>query len=233
MLDYSLHDNLLTERPDDMSAQPHPSTNYDREAFINLMLQRGTLVTKTDIVAVFNNMEETAAYIIENGSTINLPLFSTSFSISGVFEGATDSFDSARHKLNVTVRKGIVLRDAEQRVKVSKVNASSPQPYIIEVRDSVSGNVDSILTSGGVVELAGVHIKLLGANPEVGLYFIAEDNTETKAVTIITNKPSQLIAIIPVLAAGVYRIKVVTQCSGGKEWKEPKEVRYSKKLTVS
>ncbi len=57
MLEYSLHDNMLTERTDDMSAHMHSRENYDRDAFINLMLQRGMLVTKTDIVAVFTNQE--------------------------------------------------------------------------------------------------------------------------------------------------------------------------------
>ncbi len=233
MLGYSLHNNPLTERTDDMSAQTHPGQSYDREAFINLMLQRGTLVTKTDIVAVFNNMEETAAYLIENGDTINLPLLNTGFSITGVFEGATDSFDAARHKLNVNVRKGTVLREAEKRVKLSKITAPSPQPQIIEVKDSISGVVDTALTAGGAVELAGINIKLSGDKPEVGLYFVAENGTETKAATVITNKPSQLIALIPALAAGVYNIKIVTQYSSSNLLKEAKTTIYAKPLTVA
>jgi hypothetical protein len=233
MLDYSLHDNLLTDRTDDMSAQTHPKQSYDRDAFINLMLQRGTLVTKTDIVAVFNNMEETAAYIVENGDTLNLPLLNTSVSISGVFEGATDVFDPARHKLNVNVSKGKVLRDAERRIKVSKISAPAPQPQILEVRDSVSGAVDTVLTSGGAVEVQGSSIKLSGERPETGLYFVAEDGAETKAATIVTNKPSHLIALIPALAAGTYKLKVVTQYNSGKDLKEPKTTVFGKPLTVA
>ena len=57
MLKYSLSENLLTERPDDYSAQAQPTASHDREAIINRMLQRGTLVNRTDIVAVLNNLE--------------------------------------------------------------------------------------------------------------------------------------------------------------------------------
>jgi hypothetical protein len=178
-------------------------------------------------------MEETAAYIVENGDTLNLPLLSTGFSITGVFEGATDSFDPARHRLNVNVRKGTVLRDAEQRVKLAKVTAASPQPQIIEVKDSVSAAVDTSLTANGAVELAGINIKIAGDKPENGLYFVSESGSETKAVTVITNKPSQLIALIPALAAGVYRVKVVTQYGSGKDLKEPKTTLYPKILTVA
>jgi hypothetical protein len=233
MLEYSLHENLLTERKDDYVAQTHSKTVYAREQFIELMLQRGTLVTKTDIVAVLNNIEETVAYIVENGGMLNLPLFNTSFSISGVFESALDTFDPNRHKLHVNIHKGVLLRDAEKEVKVTKVNAQSPQPQVLEVKDSVSGKVDKILTAGGAVEIDGINIKLAGNKDTVGLWFVAEDGSETKAVTIIANKPSQLIALIPQLGiGGNYQVKIATQYSGSWDWKEPKSTVYGKVLQV-
>ncbi|MDR1680020.1 MAG: DUF4469 domain-containing protein [Prevotellaceae bacterium] len=233
MLNYSLHDNALTKRANDMWAQTHPKLHYDRKAFINLMLERGTLISKTDIIAVLNHMEETAAYIVENGGTLKLPLFNTNFSISGVFEGANDAFDPTRHKLCVNVVKGTVLRKAEQRVKLSKANISWCQPQIHQIKDSISGSVDTILTAGGAVEILGIKIKLLGDKPETGLYFVAEDGTTSKAEVIIRNKPSQIIALIPALKAGRYRIKVVTQFTGGRKTTEPKVTYNTKPLLVS
>jgi hypothetical protein len=233
MLHYSLHENPLTERTDDFVAQPHPGASYNREQFIDLMLQRGTTVTRTDIVAVFNTAEETGVYIIENGGTFNLPLMVTGFRMPGVYEGATDSYDPARHSLHATVNKGVLIREAEKRVKVEKINTPTPQPQILEVKDSVSGSVDTVLTAGGAVEIAGINIKITGEKPETGLYFVAESGAETKAVTVVTNKPSQLIALIPALPAGAYRIKVVTQYSGGTQLKEPKATAFPKLLTVA
>jgi hypothetical protein len=233
MLNYSLHENPLTERKDDFTAQAHPSASYNRDQFIELMLQRGSMVTKTDIVAVLNAIEETAAYIIRNGGTISLPVMNTSFSISGVFESPMDTFDPHRHKLHVNIRKGTVVRDAEAAVKLSKITAAVPQPQILEVKDSVSGKVDEILTSGGAVEINGIHIKITGTNEATGLWFVAEDGTETQAVTIITNKPAQIIALIPPLTAGgVYRVKIATQYAGGKDLKEPRTTVFDKALTV-
>jgi hypothetical protein len=233
MLEYSLHENVLTERKDDYAAQTHSKTVYTREQFIDLMLQRGTLVTKTDIVAVLNDVEETVSYIVKNGGMVNLPLMNIGFSISGVFDGAMDTFDPHRHKLHVNVSKGTLLRDAEKEVKLTKVNAPSPQPQILEVRDSVSGKVDEILTSGGAVEISGIHIKLTGNNDTVGLWFVAEDGTETQAATIVTNKPAQIIALIPPLnIGGNYQVKIATQYSGAKDLKEPKVTVYNKTFTV-
>ncbi|MDR3327897.1 MAG: DUF4469 domain-containing protein [Prevotellaceae bacterium] len=232
MLNYSLHENLLTERTDDYAAQAHASAVYTREQFISLMLQRGTLVTKTDIVAVLNNIEETVAYIIENGGQLNLPLFNTSFSISGVFEGAVDSFDPNRHKLHVNLHKGTLVRDAEKLVKVAKVNTPSPQPQILEVRDSVSGEVDTALTSGGVVEINGINIKISGDEHVCGLFFVDEGNNEIKAVTLVSNKPATVFAIIPELPHEDYRVKIVTQYSGHRDLREPKTTVFNRVLKV-
>ena len=234
MLEYSLHENLLTERKDDYAAQTHSKTVYTREEFIDLMLQRGTLVTKTDIVAVLNNIEETVTYIVKNGGMLNLPLFNISFSISGVFDGALDSFDPNRHKLHINLSKGTLLRDAEKEVKLAKTNAPLPQPQILEVKDSVSGKVDDVLTAGGAVEIDGINIKLAGDSDSVGLWFVLADGTETKAVTVVTNKPSQIISLIPqqLQAGSNCQLKIVTQYSGGKNLKEPKTTVYGKTFTV-
>ena len=84
MLKYTLVENQLTERPNDYMAQTIAVRAYDKEAIIALMLRRGTLLTRTDVLAVLNGLEETVADIIKDGGTVNLPLFNTSFSISGV-----------------------------------------------------------------------------------------------------------------------------------------------------
>ncbi|MDR2126527.1 MAG: DUF4469 domain-containing protein [Prevotellaceae bacterium] len=232
MLEYSLHENVLTDRKDDYSAKTHPKVSYNKEEFIDLMLQRGTLMTKTDALAVLNNIEETAAYVISNGGTLNLPLFHTGFSISGVFEGSTDSFDPHRHHLHVNISKGTLLRAIEQDVKLTKVNTASPHPQILEVKDSVSGKIDEALTAGGAVEIDGVNIKISGDSHLCGLYFVDENGAETKALTLIHNKPSTVLALIPMLAAGNYRVKIVTQYTGSYNWKTPKTTVFGATLQV-
>lgn len=232
MLEYSLSENQLTERPDDYSAQTHSVESLDKEAIINRMLRRGTLLTRTDILAVLNNFEETTVEALLEGCTVNLPLFNTSFSISGVFESPLDSFDGNRHKLNINLTKGILLRNAEKEVKFEKTNVASPQPQIQEIKDSISGTANERLTSGGVVEVRGYNLKIEGDNPACGLWFVNENGTETKATILIENKPSRIIAMIPLLDEGNYQVKVVTQHSGSSLLKTPKVYTYIKSLTV-
>ena len=233
MLKYSLVENQLTERPDDYSAQTHSVSSLDKEAIIIRMLHRGTLLTRTDILAVLNGFEETITDALLEGNSVNLPLFNTSFSISGVFESPLDNFDGTRHKLNINLTKGILLREAEQKVKFEKTNTPLPLPQIQEIKDSVSGLVNERLTAQGVIELRGYNLKIEGDDTSCGLWFIKENGAETKAEIMVENKPSKIIAMIPALPPAQYQIKVVTQHSGGGVFlKTPKFFIFPKMLNV-
>ena len=234
MLKYSLVENLLTDRPDDYSAQTHSMTSLDKEAIITRMLQRGNLLTRTDILAVLNGFEETVTDALLEGNNLTLPLFNTSFSISGVFESPLDIFDGNRHKLNINLTKGVLLRNAESKVKFEKTTAPVPLPQIQEVKDSLSGTVNERLTAGGVIEVRGYNLKIEGSRPECGLWFVAENGAEVKSGVVIENKPARVIAMIPALASGNYQVKVVTQYSGGGRLIVlPKQFVYPKRLVVN
>ena len=232
MLHYSLLENLLTERQDDYSAHTHTAASLDKEAVITRMLSRGTLLTRTDILAVLNGLEETVAEALLEGNTVTLPLFNTSFSISGVFDSPLDVFDKHRHRLHINLSKGTLLREVEQKIKLEKVNSPAPQPSIQEVKDSVSGTVNEILTSKGVVELRGFNLKIEGDDLTCGLWFTV-NGQDFKAAVLIENKPSKIIAMIPELPAGECTVKVATRYTGsGTLLKAPKQVIFNKTLVV-
>jgi hypothetical protein len=233
MLKYSLVRNPLVDKPEDYTAQTSGSDTYDKAKFIKRLLGKGSLVTETDALAVLNAIESTVADIISEGSTINLPLFNTSFSISGVFDGAHDSFDNNRHKLNINITKGTLLRNLEKSIICEKAGPTGPVPRIQEVKDSLSGRLNEMLTPGGVVEIYGYNLKIQGETPPCGLWFIKEDdNSSFQAQVLITNKPSVVIGVIPDLLPGNYRVKIVTRFSGGRELKEPKSLIYPLPLSA-
>ena len=233
MLQYSLLENLLTDRPDDFSAQTHSIATLDKEAIITRILNKGTLLTRTDILAALNGFEEAVSEALLEGYSLTLPLFNTSFSISGVFESILDTFDGNRHKLNINLTKGTLLRKTEKEVKFEKTNPATALPNIQEVRDSISGTVNERLTRNGVVEVRGYNLKIDGTDPACGLWFVAEDGTETKAAVMVENKPSRIIAMIPDLPGGNWQMRVSTQFTGSnKLLKTPKTFVFPKSLTV-
>ncbi len=232
MIKYYLTENHLTKRDEDYTAQVQSASSFDKDALVDRMLGRGTLLTKTDILAVLNSFDETVCDILKEGSTINLPLFNTAFSISGVFEGATDSFDPNRHDININLSRGTLLRELNTDLRVEKVSTPVASNNIIEVKDSVTGKVNETITSGGVLEIYGSGLKIAGDSSEVGVYFVATDGGSTKVSTIVQNKPSSLIVLVPKLDSGDYNIKIVTQYAGGKDLKEPRSIIFDHILTV-
>ena len=230
MVEYSLTENTLTSAKGDYRAQINDVRSYDKEALISRILQRGTLLTRTDILAVINAMEETIVDIHKEGGTVTLPLFS----IAGVVKGTDDSFEPGRHRLNITVQKGKLLKRTQQEIHLQKVDFNPAQAHIYRVTDVVSGTDNEKLTPGGVVKISGTRLKISGKDTKVGLWFVAANGTETKADHLVRNMPSELTAIIPSLTAGKYHIKLVTQYSGGtKELKTTKSLTYDMELTVS
>ena len=69
-----------------------------------------------DILAVLNNFFEVAVGITASGETINTDLFKTNLSISGVFDGAGDTFDKSRHSIRVNTNAGKLLKEALTKI---------------------------------------------------------------------------------------------------------------------
>ena len=196
-LKYSLIENLLTEHPDDYNAHPQEVSSHDLESIISQMLEKGSTVTRADILAVLNNFFEVAAGITAIGETINTDLFKTGLSISGVFDGAGDTFDKSRHSIRVNINAGKLLKEALAKIQVEKTTARESIPYVLEVKDSVSGSVNDQITSGGVLEITGSRLKVEGDNAANGVYLVAADGTKNKVPTLVENKPARLFVILP------------------------------------
>ena len=234
MLKYALRENLLTPAPDDYMAQAADVRSYTLDEIIDLMMEKGTTLTRADVAATLQVYGEVVSAIIKDGSAVNTPLMNTSMSISGVFNGANDSFDKKRHTVNLNITAGTLLRDAVTKVKCEKTEGVSTDPYITEVTDIVTGTVNTTLTKGGVVQLVGSRLKFDAKDEAQGIFFVPETGEAVRAAVIAENKPARLMAIIPAdLAAGTYYIEVRSKHSGGgKPLKAVKAGRFAKPLTV-
>ena len=106
--------------------------NLEQEEIIDLMMRRGTTLTKADVTAVLQVYAEVVGELTSDGSAVNTPLFNTSFSVTGVFTSMTDSFDKSRHSVSLNV--GASLREAAKSVRTEKVEGSNTDPYITEAQ---------------------------------------------------------------------------------------------------
>ena len=235
MLKYSLRENLLTPAPDDYMAQTADVRSYTLDEIIDLMMEKGSTLTRADVAATLQVYGEVVSAIIKDGSAVNTPLMNTSMSISGVFDGANDSFDKKRHTVNLNITAGTLLRDAVIKVKCEKTEGVSTDPYITEVTDIVTGTVNTTLTKGGVVQLVGSRLKFDAKDTAQGIFFVPETGEAVRAAVIAENKPARLMAIIPAdLAAGTYYVEVRTKIIGSSQKsKTLKTGRFDKPLTCT
>ena len=232
MLKYSLRENLLTPAPDDYMAQVTDTRSYSLEEIIDLMMDKGTTLTRADVAAVLQVYGEVCSSIVADGAALNTPLVNTALSVSGVFNGANDSFDRKRHTVNLNLSAGTLLKEALPKIKCEKTEGASTNPYITEVKDVVSGKTNETLTKGGVVQLTGSRLKFDAKEAEQGIFFVPETGEAVRATVIAENKPARLMAIIPDLAAGTYYVEVRTKVdTKGKTLKTLKTGRFNKPLT--
>ncbi len=232
-LNYFLINNHLTPDPNDQTTVVTGVKSYNDEEIAERMLRRGSTVTKADILAVFQNLVTEISYIVSEGDAVNSALIQATPSISGKFNDVRDSFDPSRHKLNYNLRFGKTVRDAMRKTKATKVATPETGPIISMIRDSVSGQADGTLTSGGSLEIFGSRLKVIPDMEGNGAFFIGADGTEYPVVTLVDNKPSRLIVLIPTLPAGDYILEVRTNFSGSSvPVKQIKIVRYAKTLAV-
>ncbi|MDX1636774.1 MAG: DNA-binding domain-containing protein [Balneolaceae bacterium] len=215
---YSLVPNHLTDDPNDHMAivQDQPARTIDD--IIDRMVERGSTVTRADILSVIEEYQAVVASFLEEGDRINTPLFRTSASISGVFEDPTDRFERGRHYVRLNVNPGPRIAEIAETLSVEKVAADRTQPVLEQFKDFGSDTLNETVTPGNAAEISGSHLKVDTGDDDQGIFFIAGDGTETKVETIMRNMPANLIFMVPEgLASGEYELEVRARPRGHKD----------------
>jgi hypothetical protein len=159
--------------------------------------------------------------------------FSLHTRLGGTYHSERDRIDPS--KITIGFRELAPLKALLARIEVENEGLAGDGAYIDEVADAHSGTLNSALTPGGMLHIAGHKIKVEGDKPEVGLWFIAADGTRTKVTeNLAVNRPAEVIALVPALAPGAYRLEIVTQYTGsGVTLKEARTIKAEPELTVA
>ena len=230
---YSLSLNLLTPDPNDFFAVPENVRVFIFEEILKRINLRYTGLTPTQLYAAAKELFEEICLIVENGDAVITPIVNIYPGMTGVYNGATDSFDPKRHRCRANLTAGTQLNAAVKKIKTEKIVVPESLPYILEVKDILSDSVNDILTPGGVIQLRGCKLKLAPTIPEDGIYLTEENGAVVKLATLVENKPARLMAMIPAdLPQGIYTLEVKASATAGKPLKAPKKGVFNKPLTV-
>ena len=231
---YALFENHITADPDDYMAMVEISGSADGDSLVQDIIDQGTTVNKPDILAVTAALKLACQRRVEEGQRVNYFGMVEFFPrIKGVFTGPMDSFDEARHRIDVGANPGSELREAVRvGATVQKVEALKPSPNPIEYRDMGSDTSNDTVTINNIGQLSGSRLKSDPNEADEGLYFVADAGGETKVVTVQKNKPAQLVFLVPNLTAGTYHLEVRARMGSGTSAREMRIGRLDSALTV-
>ncbi|MDR2783271.1 MAG: DUF4469 domain-containing protein [Treponema sp.] len=234
MLEYTLEENLLTDEAGDYRGQVVNVTSYTGGELADRIMKIGAGLTRSDVASVLEAAKQVIADIIAEGGAVHFELFNAYPSIQGVFNGPDEAFDPAKHKVRINLHPGAALRSAVSQIKLKRVAAVLTGTVITSVVDVKSGTVNNKLTPGRDIKIAGAKLKIAGDDPSAGLYFVpaAGDPVKVDPTDIVVNNPAEVIAVIPALTAGAWRVRITTQYSSGKALKSPHTFTFDKDLTV-
>ena len=205
-IEYSLVENKLTATEGIFRAMVQPKGTIVLDEIIERIVRRGSTLMREDVMAVLEAYHDTISQLIAEGSNVTTPTANYSLSIKGVFTGADDSFDPARHKLEVRVNSGQMLRRKAELMNATKTEANVPRPNPLTFQDPANGNGSTTPGSGGKIK--GHRLKFDGTDPQQGVFFVAEDGTAVRVSQILSNKPGEVIFIVPTLTVGSYQLEV-------------------------
>ncbi|MDX9919163.1 MAG: DNA-binding domain-containing protein [Paludibacter sp.] len=234
----NLYPNLLTEDPNDFSARVISERTLSISDICRTAVSRGGAQTSTSAQAMESNVAlflKEMAYQLCDGFSVNTGYFTANTQLRGVFNSSTETYNPEKHTILFQFNQGELLRKELGNVSVVIDKVGEAMLVIEEVYDSKSGTVNDLLTPNRNLKIRGSKLKIVGENPDNGVYFInTADNTRTKVdpTDIVTNNPSELIVVVPELKAGTYKVEVQTQYAGASVLKEPRSCTFDRILTV-
>jgi hypothetical protein len=208
-LRYGLVPNHLTDDPNDCMAVTTDNDTITVEQIVETMIGKGSTVTKAEALSVIEEFEYAVVDSIQKGNNVSTELFKIAPSIVGVFTNNQDAFDPSRHSIKINVNAGKRLAQAAANIELKKVSINAIQPVLQNFTDQISKVVNESFHSGQVASIRGTSLKFNQDDETQGIFFIAENGTETRVDNIIKNFPSELMFIVPAtLTSGTFAIEV-------------------------
>ncbi len=218
---YALYENLLTTDPDDYAAHVEITASADLDTIADRMVAQGSTVTRADILAVLENAITATEALLLQGYRLNFGGLADLYPrLIGTFEGITDTFDRARHRVDVGGCPGSRVRNTVRaNATVEKVESAKPSPSPLEYKDIFTGEINQTVTLANIGSLAGNRLKFDATKADEGIFFVPlSGDPDRKVDTVQKNKPGQLVFLnLDSLGPGDYYIEVRARVDGGKE----------------
>jgi hypothetical protein len=210
MVKYALKENKLGESSSGCLAIVSALGTASLDDIIGHIISEGTGLTRPQAMAYFEKLTQSVEYFIRLGFSVSTPLFRSRTSISGTFDNKYDSFDTARHRINVRTVSGLRLTALEKELSPvkTKFNRLFPLPEIVTDASSETDNFK--VTPGGLAVVRGSLLKFDPQDTQQGIFFVSVDNLaeEIRAEIYTTIRSNEINFQIPALEVKSYVLVV-------------------------
>ncbi|SMP34813.1 DNA-binding domain-containing protein [Chryseobacterium profundimaris] len=232
-----LYDNVLTkDNPNDFIARTMSERSLSVQDICNAATSRGGADISASAMAHATELFlKEMAYQLCDGYSVNTGYFTASTTIRGVFDSPSETYNPEKHSILFQFNQGEKLRAEIPTIEVNILGVAEASSVILQVKDIKTASVNDLLTPGRNLKITGAKIKIAGEAAENGIFFIntgTNERTAVEASDIVTNNPSELVIVIPALAAGIYTLEVVTQYAASQLLKDARVAKFDKVLTV-
>lgn len=210
-----LTSNELTERKDDFTFNVTYTTSRSIDDICRLAAN--DKYPASELKAVYDLLLAKAKSEMYTGATVEFGFAINSLGVTGSFIGPKAQFDPAKNTvvLRCTPRTS-TYRAELQTIPIIVTSVEDGLPTIITVYDVKTQTTNEFITPGGMVNVKTSKGKIT-ATEGCGVFFLDSEGQVAASVGVAdmgTNTKSQLSFVVPPLAAGTYRLKLVTDFSG-------------------
>jgi hypothetical protein len=234
-----LYDLLITARKDDRFGRVVSTGSLKIDDLIAIAVTRRTDLNAATLKASYEILKEIAIEGVCEAKQVEFGLSHYSLGVKGVFIGDHAAWNVAEDSLYLQAAPTLETRRAISGIAVEVRGMARSGIYVNTLTDVASDEVNTRITPGGAVNLAGIKIKIVG-DPSTGAgLFLTEINSgateQIPSTSIAVNDPSKITFIVPSgLLPGDYRLSIVTQFTTGISMlKEPRTYVFDQILAVS
>ena len=216
-IEYYLRPNNLVEL-DQYYAYVKSSKTLGLGDIVNEIAETGSTLTETDVNAVMRIAPLIMARYLSRGYRLRLPMGTFSIAVRGVFEGAEDVFDPARHTLEVTVKPGSEWEDLlPKKPELKKTVYLDKAPKVTTFTDQANKLKNETVSSGNIGLLSGANMKFDEEDLEEGVFFVKVEKSdqgkksgkEIRVAQYSLLTPTKINFLVPTLEKGAtYRVEV-------------------------
>jgi hypothetical protein len=233
-----LHPSFLPKTEGTFMARTVNEASLTIDEICDSLVNRGGFTGNHDDLRSHSRLFiEEVIYQLFDGFGVDLDYFSLYPNIGGLFANERETRDKKKHPVSIRFRTNSKLRKLINNIEVSILGVADNSGYIARFYDCTEEAENSVFSPNNLFCITGHRIKIVGDDPDCGLYFVPVDDP-SKALKVkhfAENSPTKIIGNAPKTDQRSNRLEIRTQFTGSSSifLKTPRVIKSSFTIEIA